>query len=112
MKSLICSARSPSLSTIYYPKTISLSATSYTYDGNSKKPTVTVRDSKGNKISTANYTVTYSNNKYVGKASVKVTFKGNYSGSKTLYFTINPKGTTISSLTETSKGFKVSAFTK
>ncbi|MGN0522316.1 MAG: leucine-rich repeat domain-containing protein, partial [Eubacterium sp.] len=30
-----------SKSTIYYPKTITLSATSYTYDGKTKKPTVT-----------------------------------------------------------------------
>ncbi|MGN0522139.1 MAG: leucine-rich repeat domain-containing protein, partial [Eubacterium sp.] len=46
--------------TIYYPKTITLSKTSYVYDGKVKKPTVTVKDSKGNKISSKYYTVTYS----------------------------------------------------
>ncbi|MGN0532237.1 MAG: leucine-rich repeat protein [Eubacterium sp.] len=93
---------------IPYVKTVTLSATSYTYDGKVKKPTVTVKDSKGNKIASSNYTVTYqSSRKSVGKYSVKVTFKGNYSGTKTLYFTINPKGTSISSATAKSKGFTV-----
>lgn len=92
--------------TIYSPKTITLSATSYTYDGKEKKPTVTVKDSKGNKISSGNYTVTYaSGRKNVGQYSVKVTFKGNYSGTKTLTYVINPKATGISSLKAKSKGF-------
>ncbi len=94
--------------TIYYPKTITLSATSYTYDGKVKQPTVTVKDSKGNKIAASNYTVTYaSGRKNVGKYSVKITFKGNYSGSKTLYFSIIPKATTLSSVTAKSKAFTV-----
>lgn len=87
---------------------ISLSKTSYTYNGKAQKPSVTVKDSKGNKIAASNYTVTYaSGRKNVGKYSVKITFKGNYSGSKTLYFTINPKATTLSSVTAKSKGFTV-----
>lgn len=92
--------------TICYPKTITLSATKYTYDGNLKKPAVTVKGSDGKTISSSNYTVTYSNNKLVGKASVKITFKGNYSGSVTKNFVINPKGTSVSKLTAASKGFK------
>jgi hypothetical protein len=96
-----------SKSTIYYPKTITLSATSYTYDGKVKKPTVTVKDSKGNKIATSNYTVTYASGcKNVGSYKVTIKFKGNYSGTVTKTFKINPKGTTISKLTATSKGFK------
>ncbi len=78
--------------TIYYPKTITLSKTKYTYDGKTHKPTVTVKDSKGKKISSANYTVSYSSGcKNVGKYKVTIKMKGNYSGSKTLYFTIGPK---------------------
>lgn len=85
--------------TIYYPKTIKLSSTSYVYNGKVKKPSVTIKDSNGKTISSSNYTVTYaSGRKNVGKYSVKITFKGNYSGSKTLYFTIKPKTTSISSL--------------
>ena len=97
-----------SKSTIYYPKTISLSTTSYTYDGKVKKPSVKVVGSNGKAISSSNYTVSYaSGRKYVGKYAVKVTFKGNYSGTKTLYFYIKPKTTSISSLTSGSKKFTV-----
>ena len=34
--------------------------------------------------------------------------KGNYTGTKTLYFTINPKSTSISKLTKGQKSFKAS----
>ncbi|MCH5314369.1 MAG: leucine-rich repeat domain-containing protein [Eubacterium sp.] len=85
--------------TVYHLKTITLSKTSYTYNGKAQKPTVTVKNSKGKKISASNYTVKYaSGRKKVGKYSVKITFKGNYSGSKTLYFTIKPKATSVSSI--------------
>ncbi len=79
---------------IYYPKTVKLSATTYTYNGKVKTPTVTVKDSKGKTVSASNYTVTYSGNKDVGTAKVTVKFKGNYSGTKTLSFTITPKQVT------------------
>lgn len=70
---------------------VSLSATSYIYNGKAKKPTITVKDSNGKKISSSNYTVTYSNNTKIGTANVKVTFKGNYTGTISKTFTINPK---------------------
>ena len=80
--------------------TITLSQTSYTYDGTAKEPTVTVKDGETT-ISTEEYTVGYSNNTNVGTATVTITDKtgGNYavSGSKT--FTINTK--TVSSPTIT-----------
>ena len=94
--------------TIYYPKTFKLSATAYTYSGTVKKPAVTVKNSLGKTLSTASYTVTYSKNKYVGKATAKVTLKEpRYSGTKTLTFKINPKGTYISKLTPKKKAFTV-----
>ena len=96
------------VSTIAKIKTVKLSTTSYTYNGKSKKPSVTVKDSKGNKlVKDTDYTVKYSNNKKVGKATVKVTFKGKYSGTKTLTFKINPKATKISSLKAGKKAFTV-----
>lgn len=80
--------------TVVIPKiaSISLSPTSYTYDGKMKTPTVTVKNSKGTTLkSGTDYTVTYaSGRKTPGQYAVKITFKGNYSGSKTLYFTILP----------------------
>lgn len=94
--------------TIYAAKTIKLSSTKYTYDGQVKKPSVTIKDSKGNAIANTNYTVTYpSGRKNVGKYTVKITFKGDYSGSKSLAFTINPPKTSISSTTAKSKSFVV-----
>ena len=86
--------------TIYAAKNISISKNTYTYNGKAQKPTVTIKDSKGNKIATSNYTITYSSGcKNVGKYSVKITFKGDYKGSKTFNFTINPKNTSITNVT-------------
>ena len=54
------------------------------------------------------YTVSYaSGRKYVGKYSVKITFKGKYGGTKTLYFTVKPRTTSIKSLSSGSKRFTV-----
>ena len=88
-----CSVCGKSTSTIIYAaKTVKLSATNYTYNGKVKKPTVTVKDSKGKTVSSSNYKVKYaSGRKNIGKYKVTVTFEGNYSGTETLYFTINPK---------------------
>jgi len=98
-----------STTTIYAAKTVKLKTTSYTYDKKAKKPTVIVKDSKGKTISTSNYTVKYaSGRKNVGKYKVTVTFKGNYSGTKTLYFTINPVKTSITKLTAAKKALTVS----
>ena len=96
-----------STTTIYAPKTLTLSTTSYTYNGKTKKPTVKIKDSKGNTISSTHYTVSYaSGRKYVGSYKVTVTFKGSkYSGSMSKTFVINPKATTLSSVTAASKGF-------
>ncbi len=87
--------------TIAKISSVKLSATSYTYDGKVKKPTVTVKDSNGNKLKNGtDYTVKYSSGrKNVGKYTVTVTFKGSYSGTKKLTFKINPKGTSVSKLT-------------
>ena len=94
-------------STIRKVKSISLSSTKYTYNGKEKKPSVTIKDSKGNKIDKKNYTVKYSNNKKVGTGKVKIKFKGDYYGSYTKTFKINPKGTSLSKPTAKKKGFTV-----
>ncbi len=89
--------------TVYYPKTIKLSATSYTYNGKTKKPSVTVKDSKGNTLKKdTDYTVKYeSGRKSPGRYTVTVTFKGKYTGAKKLYFTIAPKATSKITATQT-----------
>ncbi len=80
---------------IYYPKTITLSNTEYTYNKKTKTPTVTVKDSKGNTLKKdTDYTVSYEKGrKLPGKYTVKITFKGNYEGVKRLYFNIKPRVT-------------------
>ncbi|MCM1114348.1 MAG: fibronectin type III domain-containing protein [Clostridium sp.] len=95
--------------TIYKPTTYTLSTSTYTYNGSAKKPSVTVKDSKDNKLkSGTDYTVTYpSGRKNVGKYTIKITFKGNYSGTATKSFTINPKNTSLSSVSAGSKKFTV-----
>ena len=79
---------------------ITLSATSYTYNGAVKKPTVTVKNAAGTKLTlNGSYTVTYaSGRKNVGTYKVTVKMKGNYTGTKSITFKILPAKTSISSL--------------
>jgi hypothetical protein len=93
---------------IYYPETISLSATKYTYDGKVKTPRITVRGSDGSVISSSNYSISYSSGrKNVGRYKVQVKFTGNYTGTVSKSYVINPRGTSISKLTKKSKAFTV-----
>ena len=85
----------------------SIKYSSYTYTGKEIKPTVTVKDSKGNKLSASDYTVTYSNNKAVGKATIKIVGKGSYQGTLTKTFVIKPKAGTLT-LTAGKASFKAS----
>ena len=106
-----CSVCKKTLSTTVIPKasSIKLKATSLTYNGKVRTPKVIVKDRTGKTlVKNTNYTVSYAKGrKYVGKYAVKITFKGKYSGTKTLYFTIKPKATSISSLKAGSKKFTV-----
>lgn len=65
---------------------------SWTYTGKALKPAVSVTYGYANAMTTlkegTDYTVTYSNNKNVGTAKVKITGKGNYSGTITKTFKI------------------------
>ena len=106
-----CSVCKKTLSTTVIPKasSIKLKATSLTYNGKVITPKVIVKDRTGKTlVKNTDYTVSYAKGrKYVGKYAVKITFKGKYSGTKTLYFTIKPKATSISSLKAGSKKFTV-----
>lgn len=89
-------------------KSVSLSTTTYTYDGKVKKPKVTAKDKKGKKIAAKYYTVKYpSGRKNVGTYTVKVKFKGKYKGTKSASFKIVPKGTAVSSVSAGKKSFTV-----
>lgn len=76
--------------------TAKLSFAKATYNGKQKTPTVTVKDANGNTlVKDTDYTVTFANTtrKGVGRYKVTVTLKNNYSGTKTLWFTIVPNKT-------------------
>ena len=94
-----------STTAICYPKSIKLSATTYTYNGKVKAPAVTVKDSKGNALKKdTDYTVKYeSGRKMPGKFTVTITFKGKYEGTKRLCFTIAPKATSKITASQTTK---------
>ena len=73
--------------------TITLSATSFAYDGTAKQPTVTVKDGSTT-IPASEYTIGYSNNTNVGTATVTITDKagGNYTVSGSTTFVIVLRG--------------------
>lgn len=78
---------------IVSPKTLSdkdvtLSQTSYTYDGTAKTPDVTVKYENTPLTKDADYTVKYQDNVNAGTAKVIVTGTGNYTGTVTKTFTI------------------------
>lgn len=102
----------PKPTVIYAPKAIKLSATAYSYNGKIKTPSVIVKDSKGKTLKkNTDYTVKYSKGrKSIGKYTVTVTFKGNYSGIKKLTFEIVPAKVSLSKLTAGKK--QLTAFWK
>ena len=68
---------------------ISISPNSYTYDGNAKTPAVIVKDGSTQLTLGTHYSVSYTNNTNAGKATVKVNGINNYTGTKSVQFTIN-----------------------
>ncbi len=69
------------------------------YTGKALKPAPTVKLGKKTLKKGTDYTVSYKNNKAVGKATVTITGKGAYTGTITKTFKINPKATSITKLT-------------
>ena len=96
---VIASSTLPKIGNVY------LSQETYAYNGKAKKPKVYVYDEKGLVLTKGtDYTVSYaSGRKNCGKYKVVVTFKGNYTGKKTLYFSILPEGTDFTSTKIASK---------
>lgn len=94
--------------TVEAVKKVSLSRASYVYDGKVKNPSMKAYDSDGNLISSKYYTISKSSGrKNVGKYKYTIKFKNGYTGEKTLYFTINPKPTKLTSLKKGSKKMKL-----
>ena len=81
---------------------------SYTYSGKEIRPTVKVKDSKGNIIPAGNYTAVYSNNVNVGIAKITVTGSGIAKGTYVKEFYVKPARNEITSLTTAKGAFKLS----
>lgn len=85
---------------------VSLSETSYTYNGKVRTPSVKAKDSAGNAIPKSEYTVKYdSGRKNVGQYKATITFKGKYSGTYYRTFRVLPKGTKLKKVSAGKKGF-------
>ncbi|WP_294481227.1 dockerin type I repeat-containing protein [uncultured Ruminococcus sp.] len=76
---------------------VTLSASSYVYDGTAKQPSVTVKVGSKTLTKGTDYTAVYSDNTAAGTAYVTIRGMGAYTGSVTKNFTISKKS--ISNLT-------------
>lgn len=70
---------------------VTLSETSYIYDGTEKKPEVTVILNGKTLVKDKDYTVSYKNNKKIGTATVTISGIGNFSETVSTTFTIQAK---------------------
>ena len=82
-------------------------ASKVTFTGTSRKPAVTVKLSGKELVKNTDYTVKYSNNKAIGKATVTITGKGKYTGVIKKTFKIVPMKQVITSVTAKTKAFAV-----
>ena len=104
-KKVLETAEIPALSRISISKaSVTLSTSTYAYDGKAKTPSVTVKVGGKTLKNDTDYTVSYSNNTKVGTAKVTITGKGNYTGSvsKTYIIKNNFKKATISGISNKS----------
>ena len=95
--------------TIYKVSSASLNKVTYTYTGSAiGKPGATLKNSQGQKLASKYYTVTYysrangakvSSIKAIGQYKAKVSLKGNYSGTKYLYFSVGLRAVSLGSVT-------------
>lgn len=82
--------------TIARIKIVKLAKSSFAYTGKALTPKVTIKDSNGKILEVGrDYDVVYRDNKKIGKATVVVTFKGNYAGHNSLTFKIVPSAPLI-----------------
>ena len=104
-KKVLETAEIPALSRISISKaSVTLSTSTYAYDGKAKKPGVTVKLNGKTLKNGTDYTVSYSNNTKVGTAKVTITGKGNYTGSVSKTYSIknNFKKATVSGISNKS----------
>ncbi len=96
--------------TVAMIESIKLSSSKVTYNGKKRTPSVIVKDTKGASLKKGtDFDTEYdSGRKDIGEYIIKVTFKGNYEGTKNLVFTILPKAVSKISATQTTSSITVS----
>lgn len=88
--------------------TVQLSKTRYVYNGKSHKPSVTVKTKDGRTLKNGvDYSLSCPARTSVGETTVKVSFKGAYTGSASTSYAVVPKGTAVKSVQSQLQGFKV-----
>ena len=100
-----------STKTIAKISSVTLSNENYIYDGKNKTPKVTVKDADGKTlVKNTDYKLTVASKRSgIGRYTVKVTFIGNYSGTKNVYFYIKTgKPATVKSASQTTSSVKLS----
>lgn len=111
-KSYHCAVCGAAGDSVTIPKLKSITGTSVVVNGSARTPNPVIKDAKGKKlVRDTDYTVVYKNKlatkvvkpKFVGRYTAVVTFKGNYSGTKSVKFDIKPKSTTQKPLAKPGK---------
>ena len=93
---------------IYKASRTTLKKESVVSNGSVQKPSVVVKDSKGKTITSGNYMVSCKGTpKKSGMYQVTVKFKGNYSGTKKLAYTICPKKVEVTGVKPIRKGVTI-----
>lgn len=97
----------PKLECIPISKAKISSLSNRVYTGKTMTPAVTVKYNGTLLVKGTDYTITYKNNKAVGKATVTIKGIGKCSGMVSKSFKILPKGTAISKLAKAKKAFTI-----
>ncbi len=107
----VCSCGDTYTETIAKISSVTLSKTDYIYDGKNKTPKVTVKDTDGRTLTkNTDYKLSVASKRSgIGRYTVKVTFIGDYSGTKNVYFYIKTgKPATVKSASQTTSSVKLS----
>lgn len=89
-----------------YKQIVGTTVKNAVYTGKKLEPAVRIETADGKKLNKKYYTVTYKNNKEIGKGKVIIKFKNGYTGKVTKTFKINPKATAAKKVTAGKKQLK------
>lgn len=89
---------------LYSKGKVTLSKTSYTYNGKAKKPKVTVKHGETTLKKGKDYTLSYKYYKKAGVATAVIKGKGKYDGTLKKNYTIKPRATSITKISSPSTG--------